>query len=178
MIENWDAAFEHVINHEGGFTDDERDAGNKLPDGRKGCTMWGCTQANWEAYIGKKITHDDMRALKKEDVKPLYKKNYWDAIRGDVMPKGIDYLLFDFAINAGATQSKKLLQKAVGATPDGIIGSGTLREMQNISEAELIIRFSEEKEKFYKSLSSFPTYGKGWLRRVAQVKTISEGMIV
>ena len=87
-----------VIAHEGGFTNDQRDKGNHLPDGREGCTMWGCTQANWEKYIGHTVTQDDMKALKKEDVKPLYKRNYWDAVRGDDLPNGVDYAVFDFAI--------------------------------------------------------------------------------
>ena len=86
MISNWDKSFDMVIAHEGGFTNDERDPGNKLPDGRKGSTMLGCTQANWEKYIGHEVTQDDMKALKKEDVKPLYKRNYWDAVRGDDLP--------------------------------------------------------------------------------------------
>lgn len=177
MLSNWDKSFDAVIAHEGGFTDDVRDPGNKLPDGRPGCTMWGCTQANWEAYVGHKVTHDDMKALKKEDVKPLYKKNYWDAVRGDDLPSGVDYAAFDFAINAGPGASRKMIQRALGVTADGIIGPGTMAAIKAADGKDFLNKFSAAKEAFYKSLATFPTYGKGWLRRVAEVQAKAETML-
>lgn len=177
MLSNWDKSFEMVIAHEGGFTNDQRDPGNHLPDGREGCTMWGCTQKNWEAYIGKQVTQDDMRALTKEDVKPLYKRDYWDAVKGDSMPSGVDYILFDLSINAGASRAKKLLQTALGVTADGAIGPGTMAAIQAADPAELIQKFSVAKENFYRSLPTFQTYGKGWLNRVAQVQTAAQTML-
>lgn len=177
MLNNWDKSFDHVIAHEGGFTDDERDPGNKMPDGRKGSTMWGCTQANWEAYIGKQVTHDEMRALSKDDVKPLYKKSYWDAVSGDDLPPGVDYAVFDFAINAGPGRAKKILQTALGVTADGAIGPGTLAAIRAADAQELLQKFSDAKENFYRSLPTFETYGKGWLNRVAQVQTAATSMV-
>lgn len=177
MKENWDKAFELVIAHEGGFTNDERDPGNKLPDGRKGCTMLGCTQANWEAHIGKKVTQDDMKALDKNDVKPLYKKNYWDAVCGDQLPAGTDYAAFDFAINAGPRAAVKLLQKAVGAVADGAMGPATMRAINSVSPLDLLPKFSKAKEDFYKSLPTFAVYGKGWLKRVADVEAKASTMV-
>lgn len=177
MLSNWDKAFDHVIAHEGGFTDDTRDPGNKLPDGRPGCTNLGCTQANWEAHVGHQVTHDDMRALTKEDVKPLYKKNYWDAVKGDDLPGGVDYAAFDFAINAGPGRSKKVLQTALGVTADGAIGPGTLAAIEAADGEELLKKFSEAKESFYRSLPTFDTYGKGWLKRIADVQTVAVTMV-
>ena len=177
MLNNWDKSFDMVIAHEGGFTNDERDPGNKLPDGRKGSTMWGCTQTNWEKYIGHEVTQDDMKALKKEDVKPLYKRDYWDAIRGDDLPAGVDYAVFDFAINAGPAAARKMIQKALGVTADGSIGPATMKAIQDAEGKDLLEKFSHSKEAFYKSLSTFPTYGKGWLKRVADVQTSASTMI-
>lgn len=177
MQSNWDKSFDHVIAHEGGFSADTRDPGNKLPDGRPGSTMWGCTQANWEAYIGKQVTHDDMRALTKEDVKPLYKRDYWDAVKGDDLPAGVDYAVFDMAINGGPGRAKKLLQTALGVTADGAIGPGTLAAIQAADGVELLQKFSDAKEAFYRSLPTFETYGKGWLRRVAEVQTAATTMV-
>jgi lysozyme family protein len=177
MISNWDKSFNMVIAHEGGFTNDERDPGNKLPDGRKGSTMLGCTQANWEKYVGHTVTQDDMKLLKKEDVKPLYKRDYWDAVRGDDLPAGVDYAVFDFAINAGPAAARKMIQKALGVTADGSIGPATLKAIQDAEGKDLLEKFSHSKEAFYKSLSTFPTYGKGWLKRVADVQTSASTMI-
>lgn len=177
MLSNWDKSFDHVIAHEGGFTNDPRDPGNKLPDGRAGSTMWGCTQANWEAYVGHKVTQDDMKALKKEDVKPLYKKNYWDAVKGDDLPSGVDYAAFDFAINAGPGASKRMIQRALGVAADGAIGPATMAAIKAANGKEFLQKFSDAKTAFYQSLPTFPTYGKGWLRRVADVQQVASTML-
>jgi len=120
---------------------------------------------------------DDMKALKKEDVKPLYKRDYWDAVRGDDLPAGVDYAVFDFAINAGPAAARKMIQKALGVTADGSIGPATLKAIQDAEGKDLLEKFSHSKEAFYKSLSTFPTYGKGWLKRVADVQTSASTMI-
>jgi lysozyme family protein len=177
MILNWDKSFDMVVAHEGGFTNDQRDKGNHLPDGREGCTMWGCTQAVWEKYVGHEVTQDDMKALKKEDVKPVYKRDYWDAVRGDDLPAGVDYAVFDFAINAGPAAARKMIQKALGVAADGSIGPATLKAIQDADGKKLMQKFSDAKTAFYKSLDNFPTYGKGWLKRVADVQTSASTMI-
>lgn len=178
MLSNWERSFNLVISHEGGFSDDPRDKGNKLKDGRPGSTMLGCTQQNWENFIGKKVTHDEMRRLTKEDVKPLYKKNYWDAVMGDVLCAGLDYAAFDFAINAGPTASRKLIQKSLSINSDGVFGPMTLKAIKDSNGADLIEKFSKEKESHYRSLSDFNIYGKGWLKRVADVKTTATQLMI
>ena len=177
MQSNWDTAFNLMLKSEGGFSNDQRDSGNHLPDGREGSTMLGVTQYNWENWIGHEVTQEQMKKLTPEDVKPFYKKKFWDVCRCDDMPSGIDYLVFDFAVNAGCGGSAKILQKAVGVTPDGGIGPMTLAAVNAIPEAELIEKFSEAKEAFYRSLDNFPVYGNGWLSRVAQVKVKASAML-
>jgi len=177
MNSNWKQAFEQMLASEGGFTDDERDDGNKLPDGRKGSTMLGVTQYNWENHIGHQVTHDQMRKLTPADVEPLYKKKYWDAVRADELPSGIDYLVFDMGVNAGPGRSIKLLQSAVGVPADGGLGPVTMKAVLAADPVELIDRFSAEKEAFYRGLKTFETYGKGWLNRVAQVKVKANSML-
>jgi lysozyme family protein len=177
MIDNWKLAFEQMLKSEGGFTDDERDNGNKLPDGRKGSTMLGVTQYNWEQHVGHQVTHDDMRKLTPADVEPLYKKKYWDVVRADELPSGIDYMVFDMGVNAGPGRSIKLLQTAVGVTPDGGFGPMTMAAVQAADPIELIEKFSQAKETFYRSLDSFAVYGTGWLNRVADVKLKASSML-
>jgi len=175
---NWQQAFEQMLASEGGFSDDVRDPGNSLPDGRPGSTMLGVTQYNWEQHTGHQVTHDQMRKLTPADVEPLYKKKYWDAVRADELPSGIDYILFDMGVNAGPGRSIKIMQDAVGVTPDGGLGPVTMAAINAADPVELIEKFSEGKEDFYRSLKTFETYGKGWLNRVAAVKVKSTSMLV
>jgi len=177
MKKNWKQAFEQMLKSEGGFSDDEHDNGNKLPDGRKGSTMLGVTQYNWEAHVGHQVTHDDMRKLTPADVEPLYKKKYWDAVRADELPSGIDYMVFDMGVNAGPGRSIKLLQTAVGTTPDGALGPITMKAVQAADPVELIEKFSFWKEQFYRSLDTFNVYSQGWLNRVADVKLKASSML-
>lgn len=178
MIDNWEKSFELMLGSEGGFSDDSRDNGNKLPDGRPGSTMLGVTQYNWENWTGHQVTHEQMKKLKPADVKPFYKKKFWDACRCNDLPDGIDYLVFDFAVNAGVGRSAKTLQSAVGATPDGSIGPLTLAAVNAYNNPETVINlFSIAKEEFYRSLDNFDVYGKGWLNRVAAVKIKATSML-
>ena len=176
MISNWDKAFEHVIKSEAGFQSDPHDSGNHLPDGRAGCTMLGCTQTNWEAYVGHQVTWDDMKALKPDDVKPLYKRDYWDAVKGDALSGGVDYAAFDFAINAGPAASRKMIQRALGVNPDGVIGPATMAAINAMDGKVFLDKFSQAKRDFYIGLHN-PTYEKGWLTRVEDVKKIAITML-
>ena len=83
MKENWDACFAMVLKHEGGFVNHPKDPG--------GMTNLGVTRTNWELYLNRDVTEAEMRALTPEMVKPFYKKNYWDRIKGDALPSGVDY---------------------------------------------------------------------------------------
>jgi lysozyme family protein len=177
MQSDWQKSFELMLQSEGGFTDDPRDPGNHLPDGRPGCTNFGVTQTAWEEYVGHKVSIQDMRDLTLEQINPFYKRRYWDVVRGDELPAGISYLCFDFAVNAGGGRSIKTLQTAVGVTPDGGFGPLTMTAVQAVDPVELIERFSQAKEDFYRSLNTFATFGKGWLNRVADVKVKASLML-
>jgi len=159
---NWDKCFDLVIVNEGGYVD------NKLDPG--GATNWGCTQAVWEGYIGHKVSVDDMKALTKEDVKPLYKKRYWDAIHGDAIPSGLDYCLFDCAINSGVNRSAKIIQEIVGVFADGAIGNNTVSAITQLNPVTAINEFCDKRQAFLESLKTFPVFGKGWSKRVSEVR--------
>jgi lysozyme family protein len=118
-----------------------------------------------------------MRKLTPADVEPLYKKKYWDVVRADELPSGIDYLVFDMGVNAGPGRSIKIMQSALGVTPDGGFGPMTMAAVQAADPIELIEKFSQEKEAFYRSLDSFTVYGTGWLNRVAAVKLKASSML-
>jgi lysozyme family protein len=169
MISNWQKSFELMLKSEGGFVNHPSDPG--------GMTNLGVTKATWENWVGRESDEAEMRSLTPEKVEPLYKKKFFDAVRGDELPVGLDYLLFDFAVNAGAGRAIKTLQSAVGVTPDGGFGPLTMAAVQAIEPQELIERFSQAKEDFYRSLNTFNVFGKGWLNRVADVKLKANSMV-
>jgi lysozyme family protein len=169
MLSDWQKSFELMLKSEGGYVNNPADPG--------GMTNLGVTKATWENWVGRESDEAEMRGLTPEKVEPLYKKKYWDAVRGDELPPGISYLCFDFAVNAGAGRSIKTLQTAVGVTPDGGFGPMTMAAVQAVDPVELIERFSQAKEDFYRSLNTFATFGKGWLNRVADVKVKATSML-
>jgi lysozyme family protein len=169
MKENFDDALKAILKHEGGFVNHPKDPG--------GMTNLGVTKKVWEAWVGKAVDEKEMRALTPEVVGPMYKKKYWDAVKADEMSEGLDYLMFDFAVNAGPRRAIKTMQKAIGTTPDGAIGPKTMAALKAANQSELVAKFSAEKEAFYRSLPTFTTFGKGWLRRVAEAKTHAETML-
>lgn len=177
METNYKAALDHILKSEGGVQDDPRDEGNKLPDGRRGCTNLGVTQAVWEAYVGHKVSTADMKALTPDKVAPFYKHKYWDVVHGDDLPSGIDYIVFDFAINSGAGRAIKFLQTVVGVPSDGSIGPKTLSAVSAMDSNLIIKEYSLAKEVFYRSLRSFSIYGKGWLARTSAVDATAKTLI-
>ena len=169
MQNNFERSLALVLQHEGGYVNHPSDPGGK--------TNLGVTQRVWEDYVGHKVDEAEMRSLTREMVAPLYKKNYWDAVCGDVIPAGADYLLFDFAINAGSFRAVKTAQKSLGVIPDGVLGPLTTEALITANAKDFIHKFSMAKESFYRSLVNFPTFGKGWLNRVAEAKKTAEGML-
>ena len=169
MQSNWNNSFNLMLKSEGGFVNHPSDPG--------GMTNLGVTKATWENWVGRESDEAEMRGLTPEKVEPLYKKKYFDAVRGDELPMGLDYLMFDFAVNAGAGRAIKTLQTAVGVTPDGGFGPITMAAVQAVDPVDLIERFSQAKEDFYRSLTTFATFGKGWLNRVADVKVKASAML-
>jgi len=169
MKENFNEALKAILKHEGGFVNHPKDPG--------GMTNLGVTKKVWEEWVGKPVGEKEMRALTPGTVAPMYKKKYWDAVKADELPTGLDYLMFDFAINAGPGRAAKTMQKAIGTTPDGAIGPKTMAALKAADPADLIAKFSMEKELFYKALPTFATFGKGWLRRVDEAKSHAVTML-
>ena len=158
----FEEALEHVLKHEGGFVNHKLDKG--------GITNLGVTIAVWEEWIGRESSEDEMRNLKPEDVAPLYKKMYWDRVKGDDLPSGVNYCVFDAAVNSGTGRAAKWLQEAVGAVPDGAIGVKTLAKVAAHDADSLVNAYCDVRLNFLKSLKTFDTFGKGWSRRVEGVR--------
>ena len=158
----FEEALEHVLKHEGGFVNHPKDPG--------GMTNLGVTKKVWDEWIGRESSEDEMRNLKPEDVANLYKKLYWDRVKGDDLPSGVNYCVFDAAVNSGTGRAAKWLQEAVGAVADGAIGAKTLAKVAAHDADSLVNAYCDVRLNFLKSLKTFDTFGKGWSRRVEGVR--------
>ena len=164
MNGNFDRCLEKLLAHEGGFVHHEKDPG--------GMTNLGVTQRVWEEWVGHAVSEKEMRKLTPLMVAPLYKRKYWDACHADGLISGVDYCVFDVAVNSGVGRAIKLLQSCVGATPDGGYGSITNALVKKAEQepVKLIEGYCAKRLEFLQSLKTFPVFGKGWTRRVEEVK--------
>lgn len=169
MKENFDKALAAVLKSEGGFVNNSHDPG--------GMTNLGCTKATWEEYCGHVVDEKTMMALTPGDVAPLYKRKYWDKICADDLPDGVDYIVFDCAINSGPGRAAKFLQSCVGVDPDGGIGPKTLAAVKAFDAKQLVQDYSKRRLSFMMDLPTWATFGKGWSRRVNEVEATGLSMV-
>jgi len=166
---NWQKCLETILHHEGGYVNHPKDPGGE--------TNLGVTKRVYEEWGGTK----DMKELTVEDVSPIYKKNYWDRVKGDHLPAGLDLCVFDFGVNAGTGRAAKYLQKMIGTTPDGGIGPMTLAKLKEYVDSKGIEHtvklYQMGRQKYYESLSTFSTFGRGWTRRVEETTELALKMI-
>ena len=169
MKENFGVAFNSMIKHEGGFVNHPKDPG--------GMTNLGVTKKVWDDWTGGNADEQEMQSLTPDKVAPLYKKRYWDAIKGDDLPSGIDLCVFDCAVNSGVSRAVRILQRILGVKDDGVIGAVTISAVTAIPVDDLIERYTEERQDFLESLPTFSVFGKGWTTRVAQVETQAKAIV-
>jgi lysozyme family protein len=169
MQKNYDKCLKAILHHEGGYVNHPKDPGGE--------TNLGVTKRVYEEHGGTK----DMKDLTVEDVAPIYKKGYWDKMKGDDLPSGLDLCVFDFGVNAGPGRSAKYLQTMIGTVADGGIGPNTLKAVANYVEEvgleQAVENFQEARQGYYEKLSTFDTFGKGWTRRVTETTELAKSFI-
>jgi len=169
MKSNYDKCLETILHHEGGYVNHPKDPGGE--------TNLGVTKRVYQEHGGTK----DMKDLLVEDVAPIYKKGYWDKMKGDDLPGGLDLCVFDFGVNAGPGRAAKFLQQMIGTTVDGGIGPNTLAKLEGYirenGEHEAVNKYQEMRQKYYENLSTFATFGKGWTRRVEETTKLALDII-
>lgn len=167
MQNNFDPCLKLVLESEGGWVNNPSDPGGE--------TNLGVTKAVWEEWTGHEVR--TMKGLTPADVAPMYKAKYWMACYANQLPLGIDYAVFDAAVNMGPGRAVKLLQECIGCVPDGTIGPRTIQLIDQKKPEDVIDAFSNRKTSFYEGLKGFPLFGKGWLKRVEDVKFNAMKMI-
>lgn len=155
---NLEQSLKHLLGNEGGFVDHPKDPG--------GATNFGITErvARAHGYMG------DMRNLPLSVAIEIYRKDYWDRIKADQLPDALRFHVFDAAVNSGPGQAVKWIQRAAGITQDGLIGPQTISAASRVTPA----KYSAIRLRFMTDLSTWPTFGKGWARRIADNLEISE----
>ena len=147
----FDLLVERVLSHEGGYVNDPRDPGQE--------TRWGISK---RAY-----PHLDIRNLTRAQAVDIYRRDFWQRVRGDELPREFAFQALDAAVNHGIGNAVRWMQRAAGVADDGVIGPVTLAAVQRAQAADLVLRFNAERLRFYAKLTTFATFGRGWVNRVA-----------
>jgi lysozyme family protein len=168
-MSRFEECLKRILKHEGGYVNDPLDSGGR--------TNLGVTQKVWEEFVGHPVTEADMRALTPEKIAPMYKLKYWNPSYCEVLPKGLDYVVFDFAVNAGTGRSVKTLQQAIGCVADGVIGPKTMAAINDANPKDLITKFSDARADFYQGIVTRKPdqarFIKGWLNRVEESRKLA-----
>ena len=167
MQNNFQKCLDLVLKSEGGWVNNPADPGGE--------TNLGVTKKVWEEWVGHEVK--TMKGLTPADVAPMYQAKYWMACYANQLPMGVDYMAFDAAVNMGPGRAVKLLQEAMGCVPDGVIGPRTMQLIAQKDPKDVVDAYSNRNTSFYESLPTFGTFGKGWLKRVEDVKFNALNMI-
>lgn len=165
MRENFPSILAETWRHEGGYVDNPSDPG--------GATKYGITITTLRDWRKRPVTKADVQALSREEASAIYRANYWAPIRGDDLPSGIDAVAFDAAVNSGVSRGAKWVQAAAGVTADGKIGPQTLAALRSGDPVIVINRALDMRLAFLRSLKHWPTFGRGWQRRVDEVRAFA-----
>jgi uncharacterized protein (TIGR02594 family) len=165
LISSYDQSLRELLEHEGGYSNHPADPG--------GPTKYGITIHDVRMYVKKNATAADVQALSLDTAKRIYRQKYWDVLRCSDLPAGVDYAVFDFGVNSGVSRAAKFLQRIVGVEQDGEIGPLTLAAVRKHNSVAIVTDLCDDRLAFLKGLRTWSTFGRGWGRRVAEVRTLA-----
>lgn len=171
----FDQAFDIVIGHEGGYSDNQSDPGNWTGGavGKGVCkgTKYGISAASYPNV--------DIANLTLDEAKSLYKTGYWDKLHLDTADPGLALIAFDASVNNGVGAATKWLQGALGVAADGVFGSGTaaaLKACTGTKASEALVALHASRINMMAELPTWKTFGRGWSKRLAQIPFQAAGM--
>ena len=163
MPHRFERALPKILIHEGGFVNHPKDPG--------GATNFGITQNTYNNWLRSKGGQQrSVRQITQEEVSAIYREGYWDSVRADSLPEGVAYCVFDAAVNSGPGRAVRWLQSVIGAKVDGVVGNETLTKAQEMDSHNLINGYCDMRLAFMKRLPHWSTFGRGWSRRVSEVR--------
>jgi lysozyme family protein len=170
MKNSYEDCLHWILAHEGGYTNHPADPG--------GPTNFGITIFDYRKYVKPNATAADVRAMRVDEAKIIYRARYWDAQRCDELPAGVDYVVFDYGVNSGTGRSGKVLRRVLKLPDDSSNVSDAVIAAARAADARaLVIAICDERLRFLRSLKTWPVFGLGWGRRVAEVKSAALAMI-
>lgn len=168
---NFEPSLKCVLRSEGGYVNNPKDSGHATND--------GVTQAVYNAYrVHSGLPVQSVRSISMAEVEAIYRLQFWNAVQGDTLPVGIDYLVFDDAVNSGPVEAVRELQACLGITVDGHLGLRTLQAVQGVNDRRaLVLKLCARRLTFLRRLHAWITFGRGWTNRVHQVQDSALGML-
>jgi lysozyme family protein len=169
---NLPTALKLTFGHEGGLSTDRSDPGNwstgKTGQGVFVGTKYGVTGRVLGAHrkLNRSATFEEVKALTLEEASDIYRQGYWGPARCDDLPSGLDFAVFDFAINSGVSRAVRSLQAVLKVKADGVVGPVTLQAVSQRQTAPLIEAYIAERMRFLQTLRNWPNHGRGWTIRV------------
>jgi lysozyme family protein len=167
---SYDAALARLLAHEGGYANHPSDPG--------GPTKFGITLAVYRRYAKPDAKAADVKAMRAEEAKTIYRRHYWDALRCDELPAGVDCAVFDYGVNSGVGRAAKVLQRVCGVKDDGVLGPLTMAAVARQESKALIHAICDERLRFLRSLKTWRVFGRGWGRRVDEVRAAALAMAI
>jgi lysozyme family protein len=165
----WPEALRRLLAHEGGYSNHPADPG--------GPTNFGITIHDYRRYVKPDATAADVRAMQVEEASAIYRARYWDALRCDDLPAGIDYAVFDYGVNSGIGRAGKVLRRVLALTDEtGAVTGTVLAAARRAEPRALVTAICDERLRFLQRLKTWPVFGAGWSRRVAEVKVAALGL--
>ena len=165
MRQNFDRALAEILRHEGGYVDHPADPG--------GATNLGITHITLREWRGRPVTKAEVRALTEAEAGQIYRARFWNAVKADSLPHGVDLLMFDGAVNHGPTRMIRLAQEALGLNDDGVLGPITLSALSRQDAVAVVKALATRRRRFYRGLRHFSAFGRGWMRRIDDVERVS-----
>jgi lysozyme family protein len=166
MDRNFPRALNAVLKHEGGYVNHPNDPG--------GPTNKGVTLATFRAYVKPTGTVADLKAISDAQVGVVYRRHYWSKVMASDLPGGVDYAVFDFAVNSGPARAAKFLQRALGVVQDGKVGPATIKAAAGADRDGLIDTVCDMRLRWLRTLDTWKTFGKGWTSRVEGVRRLAK----
>jgi lysozyme family protein len=168
-VASYDVALTRLLRDEGGYTDHPSDLG--------GPTNFGITLADARRYWKGNATADDVRGLPQSVARKIYRKRYWNALRCDELPAGVDYAVFDYGVNSGIGRAGKVLRCVLKLSDrSSVVSDDVIAAAEARAASDLVIAICAERLSFLRALKTFPVFGRGWTARVNGVRATALAM--
>jgi lysozyme family protein len=148
------------------------------PDDEGGRTGAGILQTEYDKWRAKRRQASrDVWQMSREERDQIYWENYWIPMNCSDFPLAVAYMAFDTAVLHGVNFAKPALQRALGVKDDGIIGPITVMAANSKNPRDIMHNLRDERWARMQSRPSFPTFKKGWKKRLDDVERNAEDLI-